>query len=81
MRIGKIEKYVPFPEVHSKFKFPWPEMEVGDSVLIRAGKTEKVDILKRKVKGSARYYGVKSSKKFRSLIDHKENAVRVWRIE
>lgn len=81
MKVGKIEKNVPFPEVHSKFKFPWHEMEVGDSVLIKTGKTETVDILKRKVKGSARYYGVKSGKRFRSLINREENGVRVWRVE
>jgi hypothetical protein len=81
MKIGKIEKNVPFPEVHSKFRFPWPEMEVGDSVLIKTGKPETVDILKRKVKGSARYYGVKTGKKFRSLINREEDGVRVWRVE
>jgi len=81
VKVGRIEKNVPFPEVHSKFKFPWNEMEVGDSVLIKTGKTETVDILKRKVKGSARYYGVKSGKRFRSLISREENGVRVWRVE
>lgn len=81
MKVGKIEKHVPFPEVHSKFQFPWPEMEVGDSVLIKTGQKETVDNLKRKVKGSARYYGVKSGKKFRSLINREEDGVRVWRVE
>jgi hypothetical protein len=80
MKVGKIEKHVPFPEVHSKFKFPWPEMEVGDSVLIKTGKAETVDLLKRKVKGSARYYGVKTGKRFRSLINREEDGVRVWRV-
>ncbi len=81
MKVGKIDKNVPFPEVHSKFTFPWPEMEVGDSVLIKTGKAENVDILKRKVKGSARYYAVKTGKKFRSLINRDEDGVRVWRVE
>jgi len=81
MEVGKIEKNVPFPEVHSKFRFPWPEMEVGDSVLICTGEKEKVDMLKRKVKGSARYYGVKTGKKFRSLVNRDEIGVRVWRVE
>ena len=81
MKIGKVEKNVSFPEVHSKFKFPWPEMEVGDSVFIKTGKTETVDILKRKVKGSARYYGVKSDKKFSSLVNREKDGVRVWRVE
>ncbi len=81
MKVGKIEKTVPFPEIHSKFNFPWPEMEVGDSVLVKAGQTEKIDLLKREVKGSARYYGVKTGKKFRSLINREENGIRVWRTE
>ena len=80
MKIGKVEKNVSFPEVHSKFKFPWPEMEVGDSVFIKAGKTETVDMLKRKVKGSARYYGVKSDKKFSALVNREKDGVRVWRV-
>jgi len=81
MKVGKVEKNVPFPEVHTKFNFPWAQMEVGDSVLIKTGKKETVDILKRKVKGSARYYGAKVGKKFRSLIDREDDGVRVWRIE
>ena len=81
MKIGKIEKNVPVPEVHSKISFPWPEMEVGDSVLVRAGNGEAVEELKRKVKGSARYYGVRTNKRFRSLLSREENGVRVWRVE
>ncbi len=81
MKIGKIEKNVAIPEVHSKIKFPWPAMEVGDSVLVKAGKSETIDLLKRKVKGSARYYGVKTGKRFRSLISREEDGVRVWRID
>jgi hypothetical protein len=80
MKVGTIEKNVPFPEVHSKFRFPWAEMEVGDSVLIKTAKTETIEMLKRKVKGSARYYGVKTGKKFRSLINREEKGVRVWRV-
>ena len=67
MKIGKIEKNVEIPEVHSKYNFPWPEMEVGDSVFLGAGKRESIDTLKLKVKGSARYYGYKTGKKFKTL--------------
>ena len=81
MKIGKIEKHVPMPEVHSKIKFPWPEMAVGDSVLVRRGDGEEIDTLKRQVKGSARYYGVKTGRKFRSLISREDDGVRVWRVE
>jgi len=49
MKIGKMENHVPIPEVHSKIKFPWSEMEVGDSVLVRLGSGEAIDTLKRQV--------------------------------
>jgi hypothetical protein len=81
MKIGKIENNVPIPQVRSKFNFPWSEMEVGDSVLIKADKKETVDILKGKIKGSARYFGEKTGRKFRSLIDRQEKGVRVWRVD
>ena len=81
MKIGEIEKNVEIPVVHSKINFPWEKMEVGDSVLVQAGKGEAVDELRRKVKGSARYYGTKTGKKFRSLISRDDNSVRVWRLE
>jgi hypothetical protein len=81
MKVGTIEKNVPFPEVHSKFRFPWAEMEVGDSVFIKAGKAETIEMLKRIVKGSSRYYGVKTGKKYRTLINRQERGVRVWRVD
>jgi len=81
VKIGKIEKNVPVPEVHSKITFPWSKMNVGDSVLVSVGKGEDVNALKCKVKGSARYYGVRTNKKFRSLLSRAENGVRVWRVE
>jgi len=81
METGKIDKNIPLPAVHSKFNFPWPDMEVGDSVLIMPDKKETIDILKLKIKGSARYYGVKTGKKFKSLINRVDNEIRVWRIE
>ena len=64
MKVGKIEKNVKIPEVHSKVKYPWPDMDVGDSVLVLADKGEKLYNLKRKVGPSARYYGEKTGKKF-----------------
>ncbi len=81
MKIGKIEKNVTIPEVHSKIKYPWPEMEIGDSVLIQAEKGEKLYSLKRRVGPSARYYGEKTGKVFKTLIDHEQGGVRVWRIK
>ncbi len=56
-------------------------MEVGDSVLINAEKGERLYNLKRKVGPAARYYGEKTGKQFKTLLDHDGNGVRVWRIE
>jgi hypothetical protein len=80
MKINEIEKSVPIPEVHSKIQYPWPKMEVGDSVLIEADDGKKLYNLKRKIGASARYYGEKTGKQFRMRIDYECNGVRVWRI-
>ncbi len=80
MIIGKIEKNVSIPEVHSKIKYPWPDMKAGDSVFFKAEKGESVQALKRKIGPAARYYGEKTGKTFRTLIDREvEEGVRVWR--
>ena len=81
MEIRKIEKNVPFPEVLSKHNYPWPDMEVGDSVLVRTEDGEALYKLKRKVWSASSYYGKKSNKKFRTVLIHEKNGVRVWRIE
>ncbi len=81
MKIGKIEKNVEIPEVHSKVNYPWPDMKVGESVLIEADEEEKLYNLKRKVGPSARYYGEKTGKKFKTLLEREKNGVRVWRLE
>ncbi len=81
MKIGTIEKKVEIPAVHSKMKYPWPDMKVGDSVFIEAEKGEKLYNLKRKVGPAARYYGDVTGKKFKTLMMREENGVRVWRIE
>jgi hypothetical protein len=81
MKIGKVEKKVKIPEVHSKFRYPWSDVEVGDSVLIQAEEGEKLFNLKRKVGPSETYYGQKTGKKFKTLLDHDSNGVRVWRID
>ena len=81
MKIGKIEKDAKIPEVHSKHKYPWPEMEVGDSVFVKAENDEDLFKIKRKVGPAARYYGDVTGKKFKTLMIREENGVRVWRLE
>ena len=81
MKIGTIEKGVEIPEVHSKMKYPWAEMEVGDSVFVEAEEGQSLFDLKRKVGPSARYYGNVTGKKFKTLMERENNGVRVWRVE
>ena len=81
MKIGTIEKKVAIPKVHSSVKYPWTDMEAGDSVLILADKGERLFNLKRKVGPAARYYGQVVGKKFKTLMIREENGARVWRIE
>ncbi len=81
MKINKVEKNVPIPVVHSKQKFPWGEMEVGDSVFVKATKEQTLFALKRKVGPSARYYGNVTGKKFKTLMIREDNGVRIWRLE
>ncbi len=80
MLIGKIEKNVKVPVVHSKFKYPWEDMEVNDSVFIAADKGESLFNLKRKVGPSARYYGNVTGKQFKTLMIREDRGVRIWRI-
>lgn len=81
MKIREIEKGVKIPEVHSRINYPWPEMKVGESVLVEADKDEKLYNLKRKIGPSSRYYGEKTGKQFKTLIDYDGNGVRVWRVK
>ncbi len=65
----KIEKNVPAPEKKGNCKYPWGEMEVGDSVLIK----ENI----HSAKCAARSYGSYHGKKF--ICREREGGVRIWR--
>ena len=69
----KIEKGVPAPEERKQRKrYPFHQMDVGDSVLISHG-----DAMSARV--SARYHGTRYSKKFTSKKE--DDGVRIWRVE
>ncbi|SPD71833.1 hypothetical protein PITCH_A1070007 [uncultured Desulfobacterium sp.] len=81
MKIGKIEKDRPIPEVNSRIKYPWSNMDVGDSVFFRVEKGESIQQLKRKVVPSSRYYGEKTNKEFKTMTERDpEEGIRVWRV-
>ena len=59
--------------------YPWPVMEVGDSVFFQAEKGESLRMLRIKVGVSAYHYGKISGKKFATKLLSEENGFRVWR--
>ena len=80
MKIHEIEKSIPIP-VNARFKYPWPQMALEDSVFIQAEDGERLDELKRKVWFSLHRYGKKTGKKFLIKVNQTNNGVRVWCIE
>lgn len=79
----QIEKDVPVPKRKFRGKYPFGEMEVGDSFLVPAddeGATYIPKYRRPRVAGAIRTYSARHGKRFtyRRLED---NSVRVWRIE
>jgi len=56
-------------------------MEVGDSVFFEAEKKENLYNIKRIVGPAARYYGDKTGKRFKTLLERENNDMRIWRIK
>lgn len=65
----EIEKDVPMPNTRNRTKYPWAEMEVGDSILC-----ETVN-----ARLSAYHYGHRYGLKFSARIAGV--GVRIWRVE
>ncbi len=61
--------------------YPWPDMNVGDSVLFQAEGHESIRVLRRRVGVSVYNYGKTSGKQFTTKLLPEENGFRVWRTE
>jgi hypothetical protein len=71
----KIEKGIPFPTGYNTRwrRYPWPEMEVGDSVLVPGeGRTHTT-----RVSNAAKGYGKKHGMQF--ITRTVDGGARVWR--
>jgi uncharacterized protein (DUF2249 family) len=66
-----IEKNIPIPSTRGKY--PWGEMEVGDSIFIEGAKTSS------RISTLTHSYGLSNKKKF--TVRKVDGGVRVWRIE
>lgn len=68
----KIDKGIPIQKFNSLTKYPWAEMEVGDSFFVPGTRVTRLN-------GSKAYWERKLSTKY--ITRTKEGGVRVWRIE
>ena len=75
----KVEKGIPLPELAGKgraLKYPWPEMEVGDSFAVEPGKHDTV-------RTAASYWARRhpeSGIKF-SVCMQEDGSYRCWRVK
>jgi len=85
-----IEKNVPIPKPKGyTTTFPWPNMEVNDSVFFIFKNQNKDSSLplyhnqETPIRSSAHVYGTKNKKKFvtRVLTENGKIGLRVWRVE
>ncbi|MBB4039134.1 hypothetical protein GGR34_000769 [Microvirga flocculans] len=68
----KIEKGIPIPNAHRERRYPWGDMEVGDSIFIPNTTSERIA-------PTAHDYGRRHKRKF--SVRKVEGGVRVWRVE
>ena len=59
--------------------YPWPDMEVGDSILFQTEKGETLESIRARIDASISQYMKFTGKKFSSKRILKDNGVRVWR--
>jgi len=81
MKFHKIEENVPFPDVISKIKYPWPERKVGNSVFIEAEEVDDLYKLERQLRNNSRKYGIQTGKKFKVMVKRADKGFRVWRMK
>ncbi len=72
MTMYKIEKNVPPPKAVRKRKWPFSELEVGDSTLILQEE-------RNAAAKAACWYGKRSGKRF--ALRKVDDGVRIWRVE
>lgn len=74
----QIDKGIPVPpaNMRRKFKYPWRDMDVGDSFFVP-------EELAASASRSGRFYGLRHGKKFSrgAVTEGGVKGVRVWRIE
>jgi len=62
-------------------KYPWAEMEIGDSFFVEAQEGRSIENQQRSLSASGRSYGVRKHVGMKFRTRTVEGGVRVWRIE
>lgn len=73
-----IEKNIPIPEKHAPVKYPYRDMEVGDSFEVEVEDT--IRKVYNRLASSSLIYGKKTGTKFRIGMTL-QGKVRIWRIK
>lgn len=72
-----IDKNVPMPEGRARSRYPYADMEVGDSFFVVTNGTDE-NATARRLRGSSFTYGKKAGSKF--SVRKMDNGFRVWRV-
>lgn len=72
-----IEKNIPMPEARSKGRYPYADMQVGDSFYLETKGVDEIGVARR-LRGSSFLYGKKSGAKF--SVRKMDDGFRVWRV-
>jgi len=75
----KIEKSIPAPQSHHLAKYPWPQMEVGDSIFFEGQSTSRKNGGNNNAVDAAYSWGKDNNRKF--TVRTENGGVRIWRIE
>ena len=81
MIIHNIRKDIPIPKFRERRECPWPEMEVEESVLIKAEEDDDLENFRQKISGHLLNYKFLADKNFKTTLDRENNGVLVWRTE
>lgn len=78
-----VEKGIPLPTFRVRnrpYLYPWREMEVGDSILIKTNKHTDLGVRTvATIRTSCSRYGKENKQKFSALLT--DDGIRVWRTE
>lgn len=72
----KIEKGVPIPPRKIQSKYPWDQMDIGDSFFVPSTSGYKLS----KIQSNAYAYGIKITPKRKFVIRTLEKGFRIWRV-